>query len=106
MSVSSANQRVSRVGLVMRAAYIALILVATLTALNLDPSLRDASGRVSRALHPRFRARDVVDGVRNVALFGGLGVLWIATAPAVSIREVARVTLLGAAISFGVETAQ
>jgi len=106
MSASSADQRVSRFGLVTRVAYIGLILVATLTALNLDPSLRDASGRLWRALHPRLMARDVVDGVRNVALFGGLGVLWIATASKVSVREVARVTLWGAAISFGVETAQ
>ena len=106
MSESIERGGVTRLGLVTRVAYVGLIVIATLTSLHLDPSLADASGRLWRALHPRLIARDVVDGVRNVALFGGLGVLWIATMSRPSVRGIARVTLLGAAISLSVETTQ
>ena len=83
-----------------------MILLATLTSLHLDPSLSDASERLARALHPRLMARDVVDAVRNIALFAGLGVLWIATMPRPRVHDVVVVTAFGALISFSVECAQ
>jgi len=106
MSRSIETRRLTRFGLISRAAYIGLILIATLTALHLDSSFEDASSRLWRAVHPRLKARDVVDAVRNVALFAGLGVLWVSTAARASLRDVVRVTLFGATISFAVETVQ
>lgn len=90
-----------------RVAYIAVIIVATLSNLGFDPVLHDAIPRLVRALEPAPRLSDAVDGARNVVLFAGLGALWIATtaerrfAPAVR-----HVTLLGMALSATVETLQ
>jgi VanZ family protein len=51
--------------------------------------------------------RDAVDGLRNVALFAGLGAVWVVTAASFSSGgEIVRATAVGFALSLLVETAQ
>jgi VanZ family protein len=69
-----------RARLAARLAYVAIVLLATLSRLHAEPSLRFAGWRLYRALNPSFHAMDVVDGVRNVVLFAGLGAVWVVTA--------------------------
>ena len=96
---------------IARAAYILIVLVATLRGLHFDPSWHDVPYRFARALDLRFRLGDVIDGVRNLALFGGLGAVWAITAawtPASDDkwRVVVRATLLGGALGLLAETLQ
>ena len=63
--------------------------------------------RLARALDPQVGARDAIDALRNLALFAGWGVVWMATSPAGRTnRQLLQALLSGAAISVGVETAQ
>ena len=90
-----------------RAAYVALILIATLSNLNIDTNSADVHFRLVRAFHIAPELHDVVDGVRNIALFAGLGAIWIATTRARSlIGPIILVTLLGTFLGVLSETAQ
>jgi VanZ family protein len=90
-----------------RTAYVVVILVATWSGLRFeyDPFL--AGLRLQRGLSPGFRPMDVLDGVRNVALFAGLGGVWLVTGdPTRLLRGVAVATIVGTLLSVVAETAQ
>jgi glycopeptide antibiotics resistance protein len=90
-----------------RLGYVAVILLATLTELHFDPHSVLFEHRLQRALSPRVGARDVVDGLRNVLLFAGWGLVWSMTAPSHRLwRSVAVATATGMLLSAGVETLQ
>jgi glycopeptide antibiotics resistance protein len=90
-----------------RVAYLLVILVATLTNLGFEPSLVDVHLRLIRALQVSPQMHDVVDAARNIVLFAGLGAVWLATTRSPHpLRSIMRVTLLGCALSIGVETLQ
>ncbi len=102
---TDARWRVRRVA--ARLFYVAIVLVATWRALDfdLDPVL--ARLRLARALSPSIRPMDVLDGVRNVALFAGLGAVWLVTADPTRLRRnVAVATGVGLALSLLAEAAQ
>lgn len=91
----------------LRAAYLCVIALATLSSLGFDPRVADALARIPRAIDPRLGLRDVVDGARNVALFAGLGVTWVLTAaPGPVRRSIAAAGVLGLALGAAVETVQ
>jgi glycopeptide antibiotics resistance protein len=90
-----------------RAAYIAVVLLATLTDLRFSGDLSAASGRLARAMTFSLEWRDAVDGLRNIALFAGLGGVWVATSLTGRVRgEILRATTLGFLISVMVEGLQ
>lgn len=93
-----------------RAAYIAIIALATLTRLQLDTSLADVPPRWHRAfivLPHLTRGSDYIDAARNLLLFAGLGAVWIATSRLVRPwATIARVTAIGCLLSCTVETIQ
>jgi len=64
-----------------RLAYVAVVLVATVTQLEFSADLAAAAHRLARAFTPSLGWRDAIDGLRNAALFGGLGVVWVVTSP-------------------------
>src|SRR6185312_7506890 len=76
MRPSSMTPRHTRIA---RLAYVAIILVATLSNLHADPTWADVPPRLARALDLTPRLSDAIDAVRNILLFAGLGVVWIAT---------------------------
>lgn len=91
----------------LRIAYLAILLLATLS--NLEPVLDagTAAARASGALEVDLTPKDLVDAARNLALFAGWGLIWMATAPAGrSSRSFALAVGTGIAISVGVEMAQ
>jgi VanZ family protein len=95
------------VRLAARLAYVAVILLATWSGLDADPELSRIRERLLRALHPPLRIADVLDAVRNVALFAGFGAVWMATGDPTRLRrEVVHATLLGTLLSVAVEVAQ
>jgi glycopeptide antibiotics resistance protein len=90
-----------------RAAYVAVVLLATLTDLHFSGDLAAASERLARALTFSLAWRDAVDGLRNIALFAGLGGVWVATSLTGRVRgEILRATVLGVSISVMVEGLQ
>lgn len=100
-SVTSARATMARV------AYLLIIFVATLTNLGFDPNTAEVAMRLHRALDITVHMNDVVDGARNVVLFAGLGAVWLATTRTTRpFRVVARVTVIGFVLSFGVELLQ
>ena len=66
----------------MRSAYVVVLFLATLSWYRLDLDAAGIEGRAGRMLDPSLSARDVIDGVRNVVLFAGWGLVWMATAAA------------------------
>jgi len=93
--------------LAARYAYVAVIMLATLTNLHLSGDLSAASGRLARAFEPSLGWRDAIDGLRNVALFAGLGVVWVTTSLTGRVRRDVRwATLIGFALSATVEGVQ
>jgi VanZ family protein len=89
-----------------RAAYLAILLLATLTPFEGDPAPERVAARLRRAMSPSIGGRDVVDGARNEVLFAGWGVVWTITA-AGRVRQIAAAaTLTGLGVSALVETAQ
>lgn len=88
------------------AAYVAVLLIATLVPFRPDPDAGRVVERIGRAFHPTIAGRDVVDGARNVVLFAGWGVVWALTAAGGVRQIVLRATVSGAAISALVETLQ
>ena len=90
-----------------RLAYLALLLLATLWPFDPDLGPAAVAGRVARLLEPHVSPRDLVDGLRNVLLFAGWGVVWSITAPPGRAWAALRgATLTGVAISVAVETLQ
>jgi VanZ family protein len=88
------------------AAYVVVLLIATLTPFEADPAPERVAERATRAFHPTIAGRDVIDGARNIVLFAGWGVVWSLTAAGGVRRIVLRATGTGAALSALVETAQ
>ena len=90
-----------------RLAYVAVVLVATVTQLEFSPDLAAAAQRLARAFTPSLGWRDAIDGLRNAALFGGLGVVWVVSSPSGRVRaEIWRATLVAFALSATVEGLQ
>ncbi len=102
--MSNINGRVYRTA---RIAYVAVVALATLTDLHLSGDLSAATRRLARSLDPGIGWRDAVDGLRNVALFAGLGAVWVATSVSGMVRaEVRKAVLVGCALSALVEGMQ
>ncbi len=59
--------------------YLAVVAAATLLWAPSAAGLSFAE-RLQAMLHPRLAGSDVIDGIRNVALFSGWGLLWMLTA--------------------------
>lgn len=94
-------------GLAARVAYLAVLVLATLTSVRLDLDPGAVAQRLQRMLVPSISARDAVDAARNVALFGGWGVVWVLTSPRRRTRETLRgAVVTGAAVSLAVELVQ
>jgi glycopeptide antibiotics resistance protein len=90
-----------------RAAYVLIVLIATLTDLQFSSDLGAASARLARALTPSLGWRDAIDGLRNVVLFAGLGAVWVVTSLSGKVsREIGRAMLAGLALSATVEGMQ
>ena len=93
--------------LAARWAYVAVVALATLTDLHFSGDLTATGQRLLRAFEPSLGWRDAIDGLRNVALFAGLGAVWVLTSPTGQVkREMRRATLVGLALSATVEGAQ
>ena len=91
----------------LRAAYFAILLLATLADLEPVIDAGAAAARASGALDVDLSPKDLVDAARNLALFAGWGLIWMATAPAGgTVRSLALAVGTGIAISVGVEVAQ
>jgi glycopeptide antibiotics resistance protein len=91
-----------------RAGYLAVIALATLSQLGIEPvGSEELQSRLSRAFSPAMTARNVVDGLRNLLLFAGWGLVWCVTAPTGRLRQaIVAATITGMLVSAGVETAQ
>src|SRR5438132_272900 len=90
-----------------RLVYVAVVLVATVTQLEFSPDLAAAAQRLARAFTPSLGWRDAIDGLRNAALFGGLGVVWVVSSPSGRVRaEIWRATLVALVLSATVEGLQ
>ena len=93
--------------LIARAAYVGVVLLATLSQLDFSPDLNAAALRLARAFTLSLEWRDAIDGLRNLALFAGLGAVWVVTSISGKVRqEVWRSALWGCAISVTVEGLQ
>ncbi len=96
-----------RHAVVLRIAYLVCIGIATLLRVGFDPDPAHVLLRLQRAVAPLWNFKDVVDAVRNVALFAGWGATWVLTSRAPTTgRDIARATLLGLLASVAVEGAQ
>lgn len=90
-----------------RLAYVAIVLVATLSNLHLDPSWADVAPRLARALNLSPHMSDAIDAARNVLLFAGLGAVWIATSRlARPSATIVTLTIISLVLSASVETLQ
>jgi glycopeptide antibiotics resistance protein len=93
--------------LTARFAYVAIVLLATLTQLDFSPNLADAAVRLHRALAPTLGWRDAIDGLRNAVLFAGLGVVWVTTSLTGNVpREIRVATLTSFLLSATIEACQ
>ena len=92
----------------IRAAYITIILIATLTGLQFSASQTDALARLERAVVPSLTWRDAVDALRNLVLFAGLGAVWVATSldrrTSRNIKQAAVISFVLSAIVEAVQT--
>jgi len=96
-----------RARLPARAAFVGILLLATLSTFDFDPERTRVAIRLARAVDPHVGARDAIDALRNLALFAGWGVVWMATAAAGrTSRQLLLAVVSGATISVAVETAQ
>jgi glycopeptide antibiotics resistance protein len=90
-----------------RGAYIAVVLLATVMDLHFSPDLDAAGERLARAFTPSLSWHDLIDGLRNIALFGGLGAVWVVTSISGRVRqEIVRATVVGLVLSTTVEGLQ
>src|SRR5256886_312789 len=93
--------------LAARLAYVAIILLATVTELHFSPDLTAAADRLARAFTPSLGWRDAIDGLRNTVLFAGLGVTWVMSSVSGRVgAEIERATLVGFGLSVTVEGLQ
>ena len=93
--------------LAARLAYVAIVLLATLTDLHLSGDLAAAGRRLVAALTPSLGWGDAIDALRNVTLFAGLGAVWVLTSLTGEVaREIRQATLVGLALSVSVEGLQ
>src|SRR2546429_8842918 len=93
--------------LAARLAYVAIILLATVTELHFSPDLTAAADRLARAFTPSLGWRDAIDGLRNTVLFAGLGVTWVMSSLSGRVgSEIERATLVGFGLSVTVEELQ
>ncbi|HWA16225.1 MAG TPA: VanZ family protein, partial [Gemmatimonadales bacterium] len=97
---------VDRARLPARAAYIVILLLATLTPFTYDPDPGQLGYRLARAFQPYISGMDVIDGARNVVLFAGWGVVWALTTAGNASRAVLHATITGTMISISVEAMQ
>ncbi len=89
----------------VRLAYLAVLLLATLTESGALPG--SLIERASRFFEVSLAPRDLVDAARNVILFAGWGLVWMATAPArAGKRELWAAVISGFLISLSIETLQ
>jgi VanZ family protein len=85
-------------------AYLAIVVLATLTPLSPDLYSGVTLERVGRMLNPLVSGKDVA---RNVVLFAGWGLVWMLTARSVrSMASIRNAVLTGGLISVSVESAQ
>jgi glycopeptide antibiotics resistance protein len=97
----------SHAALLWRAAYVAVVVLATVTQIRLPVVGSEVAWRLGRAFNPEVAGRDVIDAARNLVLFAGWGVVWVMTATRGRRRAlVVQATLTGLALSALVETAQ
>ena len=90
-----------------RTAYVAIVLLGTLTNLHASSDPHAVHARLLRALSPSFTWRDAIDGLRNVVLFAGLGAVWVMTSLTGHLRrEVGRAGLVSLLLSTTVEALQ
>ncbi|HKV50170.1 MAG TPA: VanZ family protein [Gemmatimonadaceae bacterium] len=95
------------VRLLVRGAYVVVVLLATLTHFHFDPTPAMVAWRWRRALVFVTTGSDVIDAARNVLLFAGFGAVWLVTSPrSHPWRRVFWITLAGCALSVCVEMAQ
>jgi glycopeptide antibiotics resistance protein len=93
--------------LAARYAYVGIVLLATLTQLQLSLDLTDAGHRLGRAFTPSLGWRDAIDALRNLALFAGLGVVWVVTSVSGKVvAEIRQATWVGLGLSAAVEGVQ
>jgi glycopeptide antibiotics resistance protein len=92
----------------IRAAYIVIILIATLTGLQFSANQTDALARLQRAFAPAETWRAAVDALRNLVLFAGLGAVWVATSldsrTGRGVKQAAVISFVLSAIIEGVQT--
>lgn len=87
--------------------YLAVIALATLLNLGWDPEPANAWYRFARAFRLRLATGDIVDAVRNVALFVGWGTTVALTArPPATARTILVATVTGCLASLSVEALQ
>lgn len=87
-----------------RIAYVAIVLLATLTNLSFSGNVDEAGARLARAINPAVNWSDAIDGLRNSALFAGLGAVWVTTSLTGKIAlEVRAATLASFLLSATVE---
>lgn len=90
-----------------RLGYVVVVLLATLSELRLDADPASVAERLQRAFSVDVSARDMVDGVRNVLLFAGWGLVWSLTSPNRGLmRSIPVATIAGMLLSMAVETVQ
>jgi len=105
--VATLHARLERLRLPTLVGYVAVLLLATLTPFVADTDPGRMAARFAGAIHPRFQPNDIVDAARNLVLFAGWGLVWMASAPPQRAwRSIARATAIGAAISLTVELCQ
>lgn len=99
--------RLERIRIPARIAYLGILLLATLSSLDLDVDPGRMAFRLRRMLQPTVSLSDAIDGARNVTLFAGWGLVWMATgAGGRSLVLLRNAVLTGGAISVFVEAVQ
>lgn len=92
---------------VIRLAYVGILVLATLSGFRIDGDPTSVMRRLGRMLDPTVSARDAIDGARNVLLFAGWGLVWMVTAaPGRSARNLRTAVLTGAGLSLAIEGLQ
>ena len=90
-----------------RFAYVAVVLAATLSDLHFSWEPEAVAARLQRAFTPALGWSDAIDGLRNVALFAGLGAVWVVTSLSGRVRaEIAQAVQVGLWLSVTVEGLQ
>ena len=91
---------------ILRLAYLGILVLATLTSQSWGLEWTGVGERFARMFTPSLSPRDVIDGARNVLLFAGWGLTWMATAGAGIGREVRNAAISGGVLSLLIEGCQ